>query len=105
MGVVSLPSWVEQLKAGDKLTGTIDAYSRFPPLYRAVNIRSDTLSSMPFKVERDGELSDWYFRTSLQSLLRDTERIAVDGCCLLAQAHERSCPCGLPSAQSTHHHR
>lgn len=74
MGVVSLPSWVEQLKAGDKLTGTIDAYSRFPPLYRAVNIRSDTLSSMPYKVERDGELSDWYFRTSLQSLLRDTER-------------------------------
>jgi HK97 family phage portal protein len=74
MGVVSLPSWVEQLKAGDKLTGTIDAYSRFPPLYRAVNIRADTLSSMPFKVERDGELSDWYFRTSLQSLLRDTER-------------------------------
>lgn len=74
MGVVSLPSWVEQLKAGDKLTGTIDAYSRFPPLYRAVNIRADTLSSMPYKVERDGELSDWYFRTSLQSLLRDTER-------------------------------
>ena len=74
MGVVSLPSWVDQLKSGDKLSGTVDAYSKFPPLYRAVNIRSDTLSSVPFKIERNGELSDWYFRTSLQSLLRDTER-------------------------------
>ena len=74
MGVVSIPSWVEQLKAGDKLTGTIDAYSRFPPLYRAVNIRADALSGVPYKIERDGEVSEWYFRTSLQGLIRDTER-------------------------------
>lgn len=74
MGTVSLPSWVDQLREGSRLGSTIEAYQKSPMLYRAVNLRCDALANVPYRVERDGELSDWYFKTPLPSLLRDTER-------------------------------
>ena len=74
MGTVTLPSWVEQLRDSTKLGSTIEAYSKSPLLYRAVNLRCDAIATVPYRVERDGQLSDWYFKTPLPSLLRDTER-------------------------------
>jgi len=74
MPIQSLPYWVDQLKTDGKLAGTIDAYERNPVVYRAVNLRCDAISSVPFKVERNGEESDWHFTTPLPSLIRDTER-------------------------------
>lgn len=74
MGTVSLPSWVDQLREGSRLGSTIEAYQKSPMLYRAVNLRCDALANVPYRVERDGQLSDWYFKTPLPSLLRDTER-------------------------------
>ena len=73
MGQVSLPAWVEQLQTQDKLRNTQDAYAKVPMLYRAVNLRADAISSVPFRVERNGEPSEWYFKTDLSELLRDTE--------------------------------
>lgn len=74
MGTVTLPSWVEQLREGTRLGSTIEAYEKSPMLYRAINLRCDALANVPYRVERDGQLSDWYFKTPLESLMRDTER-------------------------------
>ena len=50
MAIESLPSWMTQLRAGDKLLGTHDAYTKVPMLYRAINLRADALSTVPFSV-------------------------------------------------------
>lgn len=54
MGQVSLPAWVEQLQTQDKLRDTAEAYKKVPMLYRAINLRADAISSVPFRVERNG---------------------------------------------------
>jgi HK97 family phage portal protein len=73
MGQVSLPAWVEQIQTQDKLRDTAEAYKKVPMLYRAINLRADAISSVPFRVERNGEPSEWYFKTDLSELLRETE--------------------------------
>jgi len=73
MAIESLPSWMTQLRSGDKLLGTHDAYTKVPMLYRAINLRADAISTVPYSVERKGEPSDWVFTTSLPELLQATE--------------------------------
>ena len=48
MPITSYPGWVDKLRQGDSLRGTIDAYSTVPMLYRAVNLRCDAISTVPY---------------------------------------------------------
>jgi HK97 family phage portal protein len=43
-------------------------------LYRAVNLRADALSSVPFQLTRNGEPVEWPWQMNLPQLIKDTER-------------------------------
>lgn len=74
MPITSYPGWVDKLRHGDALEGTIDAYSTVPMLYRAVNLRCDAISTVPFNVYRNDEVVDWPFTQDLPQLMKETER-------------------------------
>jgi len=74
MPITSYPGWVDKLRQGDSLRGTIDAYSTVPMLYRAVNLRCDAISTVPYTLFRGDEEAEWPFRQDLAQLIKDTER-------------------------------
>lgn len=74
MPITGYPGWVDALRQGEKLTGTIDAYNSVPMLYRAVNLRCDALSSVPYHIYRNDEEVDWPFTQDLAQLIKETER-------------------------------
>ena len=74
MPITSYPGWVDKLRQGDSLRGTIDAYSTVPMLYRAVNLRCDAISTVPYTLFRGDEEAEWPFRQDLSQLIKDTER-------------------------------
>jgi HK97 family phage portal protein len=45
-----------------------------PMLYRAVNLRADALSSVPFELTRNGEPVTWPWKMNLPNLIKETER-------------------------------
>lgn len=74
MPITSYPGWVDKLRQGDSLRGTIDAYGSVPMLYRAVNLRCDAISTVPYTLFRGDEKAEWLFRQDLSQLIKDTER-------------------------------
>lgn len=74
MAIEAIPGWVNALKNGLYVSDPITAYERVPVLYRAVNLRADALSSVPYKLVRNGAVVEWPFKTSLPMLIRETER-------------------------------
>lgn len=74
MAIEAIPGWVNALKNGNFVTNPITAYEKVPVLYRAVNLRADALSSVPYKLVRDNRVVEWPFKTSLPMLIRETER-------------------------------
>lgn len=74
MPIVGYPGWVDALRNGEALTDTIDGYNSVPMLYRAVNLRCDALSSVPYRINRNGEPVDWPWAQSFTQLIKETER-------------------------------
>jgi len=74
MPITSYPGWVDKLRQGDSLRGTIDAYGSVPMLYRAVNLRCDAINTVPYTLYRSEEEAEWPFRQDLSQLIKDTER-------------------------------
>lgn len=72
--IEAIPGWYSIAKKAGELYGTIDAYEKVPMLYRAVNLRSDALGTVPFKIFRNGTETDYPFITPLDSLIQQTER-------------------------------
>lgn len=74
MAITGYPGWVDKLKNGDAVNGTVDAYALVPMLYRSVNLRCDAISTVPFKLfRRDAEV-EWPWKQSLAQLVKETER-------------------------------
>jgi phage portal protein BeeE len=74
MAIEAIPGWVNALKNGLYVNDPITAYEKVPVLYRAVNLRADALSSVPYKLVRNNTVVEWPFKTSLPMLIRETER-------------------------------
>ena len=74
MPITGYPGWVDAMRQGEKLTGTLDAYSAVPMLYRAVNLRCDAISSVPFHLYRNDTEVEWPWSQDLAQLIKETER-------------------------------
>lgn len=74
MPIVGYPGWVDALRNGEQLTDTIDGYNTVPMLYRAVNLRCDALSSVPYRINRGGTEIEWPWAQSFNQLIKETER-------------------------------
>ena len=70
----SLPSWFDTLRRSGRIATTADAYLVSPLLYRATNLRADSLSTIPYHLTYQGEEQEWPFAQPLNYLLRETER-------------------------------
>lgn len=70
----SLPSWFDTLRRSGRIATTADAYLVSPLLYRATNLRADSLSTIPYRLTYQGEEQEWPFTQPLNHLLRETER-------------------------------
>jgi len=66
--------WLDTMNRSGKLYSASDAYRMVPMLYRAVNLRADALSSVPFQLTRNGEPVEWPWQMNLPQLIKDTER-------------------------------
>jgi len=74
MAITGYPGWVDKLKNGEAVDGTIDAYSLVPMLYRSVNLRCDAISTVPYRLFRNDAEVDWPWNQHLAQLMKDTER-------------------------------
>lgn len=72
--IEAIPGWYSIAKKAGELYGTIDAYEKVPMYYRAINLRSDALGTVPFQLLRNGEPVDYPFTTPLENLIQQTER-------------------------------
>jgi HK97 family phage portal protein len=74
MAITGYPGWVDKLKNGEGVNGTIDAYSLVPMLYRSVNLRCDAISTVPYRLFRNENEVAWPWNQNLANLMKDTER-------------------------------
>jgi HK97 family phage portal protein len=74
MAITGYPGWVDKLKNGEGVNGTIDAYSLVPMLYRSVNLRCDAVSTVPYRLFRNENEVEWPWNQNLANLMKDTER-------------------------------
>jgi HK97 family phage portal protein len=72
--IEAIPGWYNVAKKAGELYGTIDAYEKVPMLYRAINLRSDALGTVPFVLERNDVPVDYPFVTPMDMLIQETER-------------------------------
>lgn len=72
--IEAIPGWYNVANKAGQLQGTIDAYEKVPMLYRAINLRSDALGTVPFVLERNGVPVDYPFTTPMDMLIQETER-------------------------------
>lgn len=66
--------WLDTLNKSGRLYSTGDAYRMVPMLYRAVNLRADALSSVPFQLTRNDQPVEWPWQMNVPQLIKDTER-------------------------------
>lgn len=57
-----------------RIASAPDAYEVVPMLYRAVNLRCDAISTVPYTLKRNGDAVDWPWRQSVSELVKATER-------------------------------
>lgn len=74
MPITGYPGWVDAIRNGEALTSTIDAYNSVPMLYRAVNLRCDAISSVPYRINRNDTEVEWPWTQSFNQLIKETER-------------------------------
>ena len=73
--VVTIPAWAQELMDEQTLTGnTTQAYAKSPILYRAIQLRANALSGMPFQIMRGNQPAEFPFPlTPLAPLLYQME--------------------------------
>jgi HK97 family phage portal protein len=74
--ILSVPGWLDELEATNRVVGTGQAYELVPLIHRAVRLRCDALSSVPMHIysKRGGEaVVEWPFATPLRDLIWRTE--------------------------------
>lgn len=62
------------MQRSGRIATASDAYEVVPMLYRAVNLRCDAISTVPYTLTRRGEPVDWPWRQSVSELMKATER-------------------------------
>lgn len=72
--IEAIPGWYSIAKKAGELYGTLDAYEKVPMYYRAINLRSDALGTVPWELKRNGSVVDYPFTTPLEHLIQQTER-------------------------------
>jgi HK97 family phage portal protein len=72
--IEAIPGWYNVANKAGQLQGAIDAYEKVPMLYRAINLRSDALGTVPFVLERNDVQVDYPFVTPMDMLIQETER-------------------------------
>ncbi len=70
---VSVPSWVKDLEENAGNVDEINSYNLVPLVFRAVNLRCNSLASTPIKIMRGDTEKDWPFDTNLMQLIWKTE--------------------------------
>jgi len=62
------------MQRSGRIASAPDAYEVVPMLYRAVNLRCDAISTVPYTLTRNGDAVDWPWRQSVSELVKATER-------------------------------
>ena len=62
------------MQRSGRIASAPDAYEVVPMLYRAVNMRCDAISTVPYTLTRNGDAVDWPWRQSVSELVKATER-------------------------------
>ena len=71
---IGLPGWAQAMLDNGGQTGDpIKLYNRVPQLFRAVQLRAQALSSVPFIINAGNRISDWPFPQPLATLLYELE--------------------------------
>ena len=71
---IAIPAWAQQMiDNGGELNTTIDAYNKTPQLYRAVQMRSNAISAIPFVITKSNKPVPWMYPQSLPKLLFEME--------------------------------
>ena len=73
--IVSVPGWVDDLGSTDERSAAnpVDAWRSVPLLYRAVNLRCQSLSSVPFVVFKGDEEDEWPLADPLSNIIYNAE--------------------------------
>lgn len=88
--VVSVPGWVEELgKEGRSAGDPVSAWSSVPLLYRAVNLRCQSLSTVPYVIFKGNEEAEWPLENEFQSVIYNTElSLMLSGVAYLLKLYE-----------------
>ena len=71
---IAIPAWAQQMiDNGGELNTTVDAYNKTPQLYRAVQMRSNAIASIPFVITKGNKPVPWMYPQSLPKLLFEME--------------------------------
>ena len=62
------------MQRSGRIASATDAYEVVPMLYRAINLRCDAISTVPYTLTRRGVVVDWPWRQSPSELIKATER-------------------------------
>ena len=68
------PAWLGQLLRNGTIKQPDIAYAHVAPLYRAVELRADALSSVPYRLMRNGVEVEWPWKKNFSRLIASTER-------------------------------
>lgn len=71
---INFPGWMQSMSRSGRIASAPDAYEVVPMLYRAVNLRCDAISTVPYTLKRNGDVVDWPWRQSVSELVKATER-------------------------------
>ena len=71
---INFPGWMSSMQRSGRIASAPDAYEVVPMLYRAVNMRCDAISTVPYTLTRNGDAVDWPWRQSVSELVKATER-------------------------------
>jgi HK97 family phage portal protein len=71
---MNIPGWMSSMSRAGRIASATDAYEVVPMLYRAVNLRCDAISTVPYTLTRRGVEVEWPWQQTVSSLMRDTER-------------------------------
>jgi hypothetical protein len=68
------PAWLGQLLRNGTIKQPDVAYAHVAPLYRAVELRADAISSVPYRLMRNGVEVEWPWKKNFSRLIAQTER-------------------------------
>ena len=63
--ITNVPGWVELLTSDGVPDSIATLYGKVPILYRAVRLRCDAVSSIPYRIMKGENEVDWQYPTAL----------------------------------------